>query len=177
MKTENFVRPLDHFPFPRIGISYFAEQAYCEKRVELWLRNPGNLVSVPAEIDRDIPEAKSQEELACRGKEFHESMACGASSVSTSALEDGLRAGQSVAVAEPSFQGDYDGLPLIGQPDAILFLGTRGTYILEYKVTDSDQLQRSHRVQLLLYGYLIAQQNFNVDNLVLILRPCSSSAS
>src|SRR5688572_10233425 len=29
------------------------------------------------------------------------------------------------------------------------------------------QLHRSHRVQLLLYGYLIAQ-NFNVDNLVLI---------
>jgi hypothetical protein len=73
----------------------------------------------------------------------------------------------SITLAEPSFQGDYDGLPLIGQPDAILFEGMRATSILEYKVTDSDQLHRSHRVQLLLYGYLIAQ-NFNIDNLVLI---------
>jgi PD-(D/E)XK nuclease superfamily protein/PASTA domain-containing protein len=167
MKKEPLVHPLDHFPFPRIGISYFAEQAYCEKRVELWLRNPGNLVSVPAEIDQDTPEAKSQEELASRGKEFHESMVCGALSVSASEVEKKRRAGQSITLAEPSFQGDYDGLPLIGRPDAILFEGMRATSILEYKVTDSDQLYRSHRVQLLLYGYLIAQ-NFDIDNLVLI---------
>jgi hypothetical protein len=167
MKKKSVVRPLDQFPFPRIGISYFAEQAYCEKRVELWLRNPGSLVSVPAEIAQVTPEAELQEELAFRGKEFHESMACGALSVSASEVEERLTAGESFTLAEPSFQGDYRGLPLIGRPDAIVFDGMRATSILEYKVTDSDQLHRSHRVQLLLYGYLIAQ-NFNVDNLVLI---------
>ena len=146
----------------------FAEQAYCEKRIERSLRSPRNLVSVPAELDLDSPEAKSQEELASGGKDFHESISHGAWSVSVSELENGLRAGQSIALAESSFQGDYDGLPLIGQPDAILFEGMRATHVLEYKVTDSDQLQQSHRVQLLLYGYLIAQQNFNVDNLILI---------
>ena len=159
--------PVDHFPFPRIGISYFAEQSYCEKRVELWLKNPGNLVSVPQEIDQDRPEAKKQEELACRGKEFHEAMACGALSVSASEVDERLRAEEPVTLTEPSFQGDYDGLPLIGRPDAIFFSGRRAAFILEYKVTDSDQLHRSHRVQLLLYGYLIAQ-NFKVDNVVLI---------
>ena len=82
-------------------------------------------------------------------------------------LRNELRAGESFTLAEPSFQGDYHGLPLIGQPDAILFEGMRATSILEYKVTDSDQLHRSHRVQLLLYGSLLAQ-NFKVDNLVLI---------
>lgn len=51
MKKESSELPLYRFPFPRIGISYFAEQAYCEKRVKLWLRNLGRLVSVPAEIE------------------------------------------------------------------------------------------------------------------------------
>jgi hypothetical protein len=168
MKKESVGRPLDHFPFPRIGISYFAEQSYCEKRVELWLRNPSNVISIPAEIDLDSPEAKTQEELVSRGKEFHESVACEPLAVATSKVEEGVHAEQSITLAESSFQADYDGLPLIGRPDAVLFEGMRATYILEYKVTDSDQLQRSHRVQLLLYGYLIAQQNFDVDNLVLI---------
>lgn len=67
MKKVKFERPLDRFPFSRIGVSYFAEQAYCEKRVELWLRNPSSLVSVPAEIEKVLPEAKLQEELAACG--------------------------------------------------------------------------------------------------------------
>lgn len=168
MSQESIERPLDRFPFPRIGISYFAEQAYCEKRIELWLRTPGSLVSVPAEIERDSPEAKLQEELADYGTEFHESMSRSTLQLSDSQFEKGLRTGQSITLAESSFQGDYHGLPLIGQPDAICFDGMRATCILEYKVTDSDQLQQSHRVQLLLYGYLLTQQNFNVDSLILI---------
>jgi hypothetical protein len=47
MKKEQFERRLDRFPFSRTGVSYFAEQASCEKRVELWLQNPSSLVSVP----------------------------------------------------------------------------------------------------------------------------------
>lgn len=168
MKKVRFESPLDRFPFSRIGVSYFAEQAYCEKRVELWLRNPGSLVSVPADIEKELPEANLQEELAACGTEFHESISRGAKPASEPEVEEMLRAGQSLVLAESSFQGDYHGLPLIGQPDAICFEGQNVSCVLEYKVTDSDQLQQSHRVQLLLYGYLLAQQEFNVDDLVLI---------
>jgi len=168
MKKEKFEPPLDRFPFSRIGVSYFAEQAYCEKRVELWLRNPSSLVSVPAEIEQETPEAKLQEALAACGTEFHESMSRGAMSGPMSEIEEMLQAGQSLVLAESSFQGDYHDLPLIGQPDAICFEGQKASCVLEYKVTDSNQLQQSHRVQLLLYGYLLAQQNFNVDDLILI---------
>lgn len=168
MKKEKIEHPLDRFPFPRIGVSYFAEQAYCEKRVELWLRNPSSLVSVPAEIEKEIPEVKLQEELAACGTEFHESISRGAMPASMSEIEEMLRAGQSLVLSESSFQGDYHGLPLIGQPDAICFEGQKVPCVLEYKVTDSNQLHQSHRVQLLLYGYLLAQQNLNVDNLILI---------
>ena len=111
MKKESLIRPLDRFPFPRIGIWYFAEQAYSERCPELWRRNPGNLVSVPAEIALNSSEAKSEEDLTSRGKEFHKSMACGTLPVTTSEIMKGLQAGKSIRLAEPFFQGDYDGLP------------------------------------------------------------------
>src|ERR1700674_4716273 len=103
MKKVKFERPLDRFPFSRIGVSYFAEQAYCEKRVELWLRNPSSLVSVPAEIEKGLPEARLQEELAACGTEFHESISRGAMPASESEVEEMLRAGQSLVLAESSF--------------------------------------------------------------------------
>lgn len=168
MKRAKRERPLDRYPYPRIGVSYFAEQAYCEKRVELWLENPGNLVSVPAAIQRSAPDAESQEQLAATGKEVHESLATGALPVSEAEVEGALQSGQSFTLVESSFLGEYEGLPLIGQPDVVCFDARQASFVLEYKITDSDQLQMSHRTQLLLYGYLLAEQGFRVDNLILV---------
>jgi hypothetical protein len=125
MQKEKSQRPIDRFPFSRLGTSYFAEQSYCEKRVELWLRNPGSLVSVPAEIEKKLPEAKLQEELAACGTEFHESISRGAIPASESEVEKMLQVGQSLVLAESTFQCSYHGLSLIGRPDAICFEGQK----------------------------------------------------
>jgi hypothetical protein len=169
MKRKKSERPLDRFPYSEIGVSYFAEQAYCEKRVELWLQNPttSGLVSVPAALE-GLPEAQTQEDLISSGKEFHKAVESASTPLSSSEIAKAVQLGRSFALAESRLTGEYRGVRLRGRPDHVFFDGLQASCVLEYKVTDSNQLQTSHRVQLLLYGYLLGQQNFNVDNLILV---------
>lgn len=169
MKRKKSERPLDRFPYSEIGVSYFAEQAYCEKRVELWLQNPttSGLVSVPAALE-GLAEAQNQEDLITSGKEFHEAVESATPPLSSSEIAQAVQLGRSFALSESRLAGEYQGVRLRGRPDHVFFDGQQASCVLEYKVTDSNQLQTSHRVQLLLYGYLLGQQNFNVDNLILV---------
>ena len=169
MKRTKSDRPLDRFPYSEVGVSYFAEQAYCEKRVELWLQNPTTtgLVSVPAALE-GLPEAQDQADLISSGKEFHAAVESATTPLSPSKVAQAVQRGRSFALAESRLTGEYRGVRLRGRPDHLFFDGQNASCVLEYKVTDSNQLQTSHRVQLLLYGYLLGQQNFNVDNLILV---------
>lgn len=65
-------------------------------------------------------------------------------------------------------EGKYKDVSLAGYPDAVCFDGRSVACILDYKITESNQLQMSHRVQLLLYAYLLQEKRINVDNLILI---------
>lgn len=169
MKRKKSERPLDRFPYSEVGVSYFAEQAYCEKRVDLWLQNPTRtgLVSVPAALE-GRPEAQDQEDLITSGKEFHEAVESATKPLSPSEITQAVQLGRPFAEAESRLTGEYGGVRLRGRPDYVFFDGRHASCVLEYKVTDSNQLQTSHRVQLLLYGYLLGQQTFNVDNLILV---------
>lgn len=160
--------PWDRYPFEALGASYFAEQAYCEKRVDLWLKDPGDLVSIPKQIEGKVPGAVFQQELADVGTQFHQSTSDKAAPISRSDLKAQLRAGKSVILVESAFSASYRKLPLAGVPDAVCFDGRNAACVIEYKVTDSNQLQTSHRVQLLLYGYLLEQETFGVGDLLLI---------
>jgi CRISPR/Cas system-associated exonuclease Cas4 (RecB family) len=160
-------RPLDRFPRDVVGASYIAEQAYCEKRVELWLTDPGPLVSVPPEIEGRAPEAILQEHLAQTGSQFHEGASEGAPLVAIDEVRARLLAGEQLVLLESRFSGDYRSVPLAGMPDAVCFKGLSADCVIEYKVTDSNQLQTSHRVQLLIYGFLLQQQGFDVSDLLL----------
>ncbi len=168
MKRRKSARPLDRFPYSEIGVSYFAEQAYCEKRVELWLQNPttSGLVSVPAALE-GLAEAQDQEDLVTSGKDFHEAVESATTPLSSSEIARAVQS-RSFALAESRLTGEYRGVRLRGRPDHVFFDGRDASCVLEYKVTDSNQLPTSHRVQLLLYGYLLGQQNFNVDNFILV---------
>lgn len=169
MKRRKSERPLARFPYPEVGVSYFAEQAYCEKRVDLWLQNPTRtgLVSVPAELE-GRPEARDQEDLITSGKEFHEAVESAIKPLSSSEIARAVQLGSPFDLSESRLIGEYRGVRLRGRPDHVFFDGRYASCVLEYKVTDSNQLQTSHRVQLLLYGYLLGQQSFNVDNLILV---------
>jgi CRISPR/Cas system-associated exonuclease Cas4 (RecB family) len=70
-------------------------------------------------------------------------------------------------LAESLFSADFGGFPLAGIPDAVCFEYGKPAAIHEYKFTDSPQLQMSHRVQLLIYGYILEKSGFDVHNLVL----------
>jgi hypothetical protein len=171
-----YERPIDRYPYRSLGVSYIAEQAYCEQMVDLWLQDPGSLISVPAifeeQADR-VPEAKRQIELAGQGTRFHDSVSSSAVPISWDAIKEMLRSGQSLTLLETSLQGSYQNLPIVGRPDAVCFDGWNASCVLEYKVTQSDRLYLSRRVQLLIYGYLLEQESFNVDslNLVCVLVP------
>jgi hypothetical protein len=160
--------PLDRYPFEALGASYFAEQAYCEKRVDLWLNDPGNLVAIPKRIEGKVSGAVLQQELADFGTQFHQSVSDNAAPIACADLRAKLRAGKSVTLLESAFSANYRKLRLAGVPDAVCFDGRDAACVIDYKVTNSNQLQTSHRVQLLLYGYLLDQETFGVDDLLLI---------
>jgi hypothetical protein len=166
-----YERPIDRFPHESLGVSYIAQQAYCEQMIDLWLQNPGSLISVPAVLEEkaeQIPEARRQIELAGQGTEFHDSVSSGALSTSWDDIKRLLKSGLSLTLLETSLYGTYQDLPIVGRPDAICFDGWDATCVLEYKVTESDRLYLSRRVQLLIYGYLLEQQSFKVDGLSLV---------
>jgi hypothetical protein len=122
---------------------------------------------VPAALEGS-PEAQNQEDLITSGKEFHETVESATKPLSSSEIAQAVQLGSPFALAESRLTGEYRGVRLRGRPDHVFFDGRHASCLLEYKVTDSNQLQTSHRVQLLLYGYLLGQQSFNVDDLILV---------
>lgn len=51
---------------------------------------------------------------------------------------------------------------IAGIPDAVTFRGGSVDSIIDYKLTDSNQLQMGHRVQLLVYGWLLSKNRFQI---------------
>jgi hypothetical protein len=160
--------PWTRYPFEALGPSYFAQQAYCEKQVELWLDDPGKLVSIPKRVEGKVLGAIVQQEVVDRGTQFHHSASEHVQLVARSQVLARLDAGESMALVETAFSGAYGDLPLVGIPDAVCFRGRDAACVIEYKVTDSNQLHRNYRVQLLLYGYLLEQESFGVGELLLV---------
>lgn len=160
--------PWERYPFEVLGPSCFAQQAYCEKQVELWLDDPGKLVSIPKRIEGNTPAAILRQEVVDLGTQFHHSASEHAQSVARSQILARLDADESMALLETAFSGAYGNLPLVGVPDVVCFRGRDAACVIEYKVTDSNQLHRNHRVQLLLYGYLLEQESFGAHELALV---------
>lgn len=160
-------RPFDRYPHSALFVSDFAQQAYCEQQLDLWLQNPGELTSVPAGME-EMEAALAQFAKVNIGSLFHESMTQGAAAIDWEEAKELLRAGESLTMLESQLSGEYRELPIVGRPDAICFDGWQASMVIEYKVTDATQLYPNHRVQLLLYGYLLQQQTFDIDNLVLV---------
>lgn len=159
--------PWDSYPYESLWVSCVSEQAYCEKRVELWLKDPGDLVSVPRRLEQIDPGAVAQARLAANGKLGHGDLSAGAEAVQTAEILTRLALGQRFWLVESEFPGEFRGFPLLGKPDAICFGDGRAVSIVEYKFTDSNQLQTSHRVQLLIYGYLLEECGIDVKDLIL----------
>lgn len=160
-------RPIDRYPRgAALWVSEIAEQAYCEQRVELWLKNPGRRVSVPKEMER-TEGAAEQETMAVAGLEVHQDLAAGGRAVTPRELRRQLNAGARLTVMEMSLLHKYEGIPIIGRADGVCFDGTKASCVIDYKYSKSSRLHDDWRLQLLLYGYLLSKE-FGVEDLLLV---------
>lgn len=169
--TKKRAIPLDRLPYRSLPVSLIAQQMYCEKQVDLWLDHPSSdRVSVPGGIE-EIASQKVREECGRAdervelGEDFHSKVEASAAAIEPAALHKRLSRGESIILLEHSLQGSYKGLPIIGQADAIHFIGRRVSRLLEYKVTNTPRLFPSHQAQLRLYGFLLEQAGYDITEL------------
>jgi hypothetical protein len=152
----------------RIGIYYISEQAYCEKRVALWLGGPGDRVQIPASLTRTRdPIVRSVVRQADFGIEAHAVLESQTPVAGPGELRKVVRLPGTHALAEVSLTATYRGLPLIGRPDIIFVGDRRASVLVDLKITPSDQRQRSHVTQLQLYGYLLEEEGIGCSDLLL----------
>jgi len=162
--------PLQRLPYAELPVSVVAEQCYCEHRVHLWLKSPGYLVSVPKSMQDKTGPAKAQLHSAYAGEGFHEwasrtELELDIKSKSVRSLVQELG---SLQLLEFPLKGRFGTLSIAGIPDAACFEAGKTRCIVEYKFTDSNQLQMSHRVQLQLYGWLLEKNGIEADDVICV---------
>lgn len=159
--------PWERFPLDVLPVSSITEQCYCEHRLHLWLKAPSSMVSVPRQLESPAF-SLTQRKVADRGIAFHAQAAESSVPVAPVALRTLLRKESSLVQVESMFQSDFDGFPVVGIPDAVHFENGIARCVLDYKVTDSNQLQMGHRVQLLLYGWLLQESKIRVSDAIML---------
>lgn len=174
--TRNVSSPWNRYPYPRLSTADIADQSYCEKRVHLWLQDPGRRISVPRQIEHMSLSALAHEALVDAGVELHQSIAGLAEPLAKEMLTEKIALGESTWVLETGWSAEFAGFPIGGVPDAVYFDHGRPWIVIDYKTVATNQLQMSHRVQLLIYGYLLEEAGYEVDGMLLacLLIPRSS---
>lgn len=171
--------PWERLPFDVLPVTHISEQCYCEHRVHLWLKAPSSMVSVPRKLEGHAGPAALLRQAADAGLEFHRRAGEVSGPTITATLRKMVRLAPSVVLTESALAADFEGLPIAGIPDAVHFENGVGRCILDYKVTDSNQLQMGHRVQLQLYGWLLQESGLRLSEtlMVSVLVPAMSAAA
>ncbi|HWP35582.1 MAG TPA: PD-(D/E)XK nuclease family protein, partial [Thermodesulfobacteriota bacterium] len=142
--------PLRH-GLAAVPVHLIAEQLYCERKVDLALAFP--------DLERATPELAA-------GAAGHEALAAEAEPIAAEELAAWLDAGWAVRLHEYRFRGSVGDVPVVGRPDAVFLDGRRARLVLEFKFSTWQRPFPSHRLQLLAYGYLLAQNGYDVSELV-----------
>lgn len=171
--------PWERLPLDVLPVTHITEQCYCEHRVHLWLKAPSSMVSVPRKLEGRSGPGAVLRQAADAGLEFHRRAGDVSGQVVQSTLRKAVRSAPSVVLAESPLFAQFGDLPIAGIPDAVHFEQAVGRCVLDYKVTDSNQLQMGHRVQLLLYGWLLQESGLRLSDalLVSVLVPPVSAAA
>jgi len=149
--------PWSRYPYPALPVWVIAEHSYCEQRVDLWLNNPGERISVPRELEGS-PASLAIESAADSGRASHAALAAEAQPIPAEALPALQQSGAAFILLESLFEGKFRRLPIVGAPDAVICQNHSALLIIDYKFTSQEQLTMSHRVQLQVYGYLLEQK-------------------
>ena len=169
MRTRATVKtPWERFPLDVLPVTYITEQCYCEHRVHLWLKAPSSMVSIPRKLEGRGGPALALRQAADTGLAFHAQAAELSGSVIQTSLRKLLRAEPSLVLVESPLLAAFEDFPIAGIPDAVHFERALARCVLDYKVTDSNQLQMSHRVQLLLYGWLLQESGLRLSDALMV---------
>lgn len=160
--------PWERFPLDVLPVHLIADQCYCEHRVHLWLKAPSSMVSIPRKLEGSPGPSMALRQAADTGLAFHARAAELSGPVVQASLRKLLRAEPSLVLAESPFLAAFADLPIAGNPDAVHFERALACCVLDYKVTDSNQLQMSHRVQLLLYGWLLQESGLKLSDALMV---------
>lgn len=160
--------PWERFPLDVLPVIYITEQCYCEHTVHLWLKAPSSMVSIPRKLEGRGGPPLALRQAADTGLAFHEQAAESTQAVSESTLRKLVRSEQSLVVAESPLLAVYEDLSIAGVPDAVHFESAIARCVLDYKVTDSNQLHMGHRVQLMLYGWLLQESGLRLSDTLMV---------
>jgi hypothetical protein len=146
-------RPLDILGTQFVPVHRFADQAFCEMKLDIELRHPHVLDSIRGTV-ADTSRETSRED----GRSFHAAAAEGAAPASPEVFRELLRSRRPFILLESPFQGTYKDLRFAGRPDAVRFDGDGGAQVIDYKVRFVPRIHPSDIAQLHVYGLLVARR-------------------
>ncbi|MEM3784097.1 MAG: hypothetical protein QXY88_03590, partial [Candidatus Bathyarchaeia archaeon] len=136
------------FNVPYVGVYWIADQFFCEKQVELYMR--GEEVKI---------------ERTKFGKDFHEGISAGMEKADLEKIWDDILSGRSVYVSNMPLAAKWKEVPIIGRADLLFFSNGMPLWLFEFKFTNMRIPPDSSHVQARIYSLLLKLMGFDVSML------------
>ena len=135
-----------------LWVSLLAEASYCEQK---------------AALSCLYPEAEVESEAMRAGTAAHSTLEAEAEKIERDELERRIAAGEELNLREFPLRAKVSGVTLRGHLDHVELQGRRARWLYDFKFSRySDRLFPNHRLQLSLYGLLLAANGFDVSGLI-----------
>lgn len=136
------------------SVSKIADQFYCEYKV--WLKP-------------QVPDEEFRTEQIVIGSAVHQLIETEAPKITPEELKAKDERKEMVGLVEQRIDGSLDGVSISGKIDALLRIEKKVLFVVDYKTTYKDKVFEDTKVQLGLYGLLLEQNDFVVNDLVLMV--------
>jgi hypothetical protein len=130
--------------------SMIADQFYCEYKV--------HLTKTHTEIDLELPALEL-------GEAGHAALVQDVPLISKQQIAQAITEGRRLSISEWTLEGSYKDVSIVGRPDLVAFEGQKARLILEFKFSTAKRPFPSHKVQALVYCFLLECMGFTVDEL------------
>src|SRR5579884_743131 len=134
-----------------LTISTLSQQWYCEKKVDLSMQFPE---VEPTSLAMEI------------GTERHAQLEKEAAPITRKEIEASIHRGERLTLFEFPMEAAWEGIPIWGRPDLVQLEGKSVRLLVEFKFSRRANLFPSQQTQTNLYGWLLEQNQFNVDALL-----------
>jgi len=133
-------------------VSLLAEASYCEQKAALKCL---------------YPEAEPESEEMRAGTAAHSVLEAETEKIAGEELERRLAAGEAISLREFPLRAEIANVVLRGHIDHVELEGKRARWLYDFKFSRyADRLFPNHRLQLSLYGLLLAANGFEVADLI-----------